>query len=65
LFPRDALGTCFKTANDRHARLSNDDPPFRKIIDSYFAFRADEDLWPQFAEYAFDNFVIRERRSKS
>jgi hypothetical protein len=29
------------------------------------AFRADEYLWWQVAEYSFDNFMIRERRSKS
>ena len=65
LFPQDALEACFKTATDLYAQLSNDDPNFKKIADSYMAFRADQYLWWQVAEYSFDNFMIRERRSKS
>ena len=65
LFPQDALEACFKTANDLYTQLSNDDPNFKKIADSYMAFRADQYLWWQVAEYSFDNFMIRERRSKS
>ena len=65
LFPQDALEACYKTANDLYAQLSNDDPNFKKIANSYMAFRADQYLWWQVAEYSFDNFMIRERRSKS
>jgi TRAP-type mannitol/chloroaromatic compound transport system substrate-binding protein len=65
LFPQDALEACYKTATDLYTQLSNDDPKFKKIADSYMAFRGDEYLWWQVAEYSFDNFMIRERRSKS
>lgn len=65
LFPQDALEACYKTANDLYAQLSNADPRFKKIADSYMAFRADQYLWWQVAEYSFDNFMIRERRSRS
>lgn len=65
LFPQDALEACYKTANDLYAQLSADDPKFKKIADSYMAFRGDQYLWWQVAEYSFDNFMIRERRSKS
>jgi TRAP-type mannitol/chloroaromatic compound transport system substrate-binding protein len=65
LFPQDALEACFKTANDLYTQLSNDDPKFKKIADSYMAFRGDQYLWWQVAEYSFDNFMIRERRGKS
>ena len=65
LFPQDVLEACYKTANDLYAQLANDDPNFKKIADSYMAFRADQYLWWQVAEYSFDNFMIRERRSKS
>jgi TRAP-type mannitol/chloroaromatic compound transport system substrate-binding protein len=65
LFPQDALEACYKTANDLYTQLSNDDPKFKKIADSYMAFRGDEYLWWQVAEYSFDNFMIRERRGKS
>ena len=65
LFPQDALEACYKTANDLYTQLSNDDPRFKKISDSYMAFRADQYLWWQVAEYSFDNFMIRQRRGKS
>jgi TRAP-type mannitol/chloroaromatic compound transport system substrate-binding protein len=65
LFPQDALEACYKTANDLYAELGGEDPKFKKIADAYAAFRGDEYLWWQVAEYSFDNFMIRERRSKS
>ena len=64
LFPQETLAACYKTANDIYAELSLENPNFKKIADSYMAFRADEYLWWQVAEYSFDNFMIRERRAK-
>ena len=64
LFPQEILEACYKTANDIYAQLSVDNPNFKKLGDSYMAFRADEYLWWQVAEYSFDNFMIRERRAK-
>jgi TRAP-type mannitol/chloroaromatic compound transport system substrate-binding protein len=64
LFSQDILEACYKSTNDLYAQLSQDNPRFKKIADSYMAFRADEYLWWQVAEYSFDNFMIRERRAK-
>lgn len=64
LFPQEALAACYKTANDIYAQLSLENANFKKLADSYMAFRADEYLWWQVAEYSFDNFMIRERRAK-
>ena len=63
LFPQDASEACFKTATDLYAQLSGENPQFKKVADAYFAFRADQYLWWQVAEYSFDNFMIRQRRS--
>jgi TRAP-type mannitol/chloroaromatic compound transport system substrate-binding protein len=38
-----------------------DNANFRTIWDSMRAFRGEEYLWFQFAEYPFDNFMIRAR----
>ena len=65
LFPQEALEACYKTATDLYAQLGADDPKFKKIADAYASFRGDEYLWWQVDEYSFDNFMIRERRSKS
>ena len=64
LFSQDILEACYKSTNDLYAQLSQDNLRFKKIADSYMAFRADEYLWWQVAEYSFDNFMIRERRAK-
>ena len=64
LFPQETLAACYKTANDIYAQLSLENANFKKLADSYMAFRADEYLWWQVAEYSFDNFMIRERRAK-
>ena len=64
LFSQDILEACYKSTNDLYAQLSQDNARFKKIADSYMAFRADEYLWWQVAEYSFDNFMIRERRAK-
>ena len=65
LFPQDVIETCYKTANDLYAQLGGENPKFKKIADSYMAFRADQYLWWQVAEYSFDNFMIRQRRARS
>jgi TRAP-type mannitol/chloroaromatic compound transport system substrate-binding protein len=65
LFPQDVLEACYKTANDLYGQLSADNPNFKKIADSYLAFRGEQYLWWQVAEYSFDNFMIRQRRTKS
>ena len=65
LFPQEVMEACFKAANDLYVELGEQDPRFKKIADSYLAFRSDQYLWWQVAEYSFDNFMIRQRRSKT
>lgn len=64
LFPQDVMEACYKAANDLYMQLGAENPAFKKLADSYFAFRSDEYLWWQVAEYSFDNFMIRQRRAK-
>ena len=65
LFSQEAMEACYKTANDLYIELGADNPRFKKMADAYFAFRSDQYLWWQVAEYSFDNFMIRQRRSKT
>ena len=65
LFPQEVMEACFKAANDLYVELGEQDPRFKKIADSYLAFRSDQYLWWQVAESSFDNFMIRQRRSKT
>ena len=65
LFPQEVLEVCYQATNDLYADLSRQNAKFRAMADSYLAFRSDEYLWWQVAEYSFDNFMIRQRRARS
>jgi TRAP-type mannitol/chloroaromatic compound transport system substrate-binding protein len=62
-FSTQIMEACLKAANEVYAETSAKNPDFKKIHDSYMAFRNDQYLWWQVAEYAFDGFQIRSRRS--
>jgi TRAP-type mannitol/chloroaromatic compound transport system substrate-binding protein len=55
------LDACLKAANEVYAETSAGNPDFKKIYDSIAAFRGDQYLWWQVAEYSYDGFMIRTR----
>ena len=60
-FSPEILEACYKAANEVYAETSAKNPDFKKIYDSYAAFRSDQYLWWQVAEYTYDTFMIRAR----
>jgi TRAP-type mannitol/chloroaromatic compound transport system substrate-binding protein len=62
-FSTAIMETCFKAANEVYADTSAKNADFKKIHDSYMAFRNEQYLWWQVAEYTFDGFQIRARRT--
>ena len=60
-FTQPVLEACYKAANEVYAETSAKNPEFKKVYDSMVAFRGDEYLWWQVAEYTFDSFQIRVR----
>ena len=60
-FSQDILEACLKAANETYDEISAKNPEFKKVWDSMKAFRNEEYLWFQVAEYTFDNFMIRAR----
>ncbi len=60
-FPQDLLEAAFKAAGDVYREISDGNPRFKAMLDAATAFRADQYLWWQVAEYTFDNFMIRQR----
>ena len=63
-FPQEVLEACYKAANEALRRdLGQERRSSRRSIDAYMAFRDDEYLWWQVAEFTFDNFMIRARAS--
>jgi TRAP-type mannitol/chloroaromatic compound transport system substrate-binding protein len=57
----DVIEAGYKAAGELYADLSGRNPDFKRLWDSMRAFRGEEYLWFQVAEYTFDNFMIRAR----
>jgi TRAP-type mannitol/chloroaromatic compound transport system substrate-binding protein len=62
-FSQSVLEACLKSANEVYAETSAKNADFKKVLDNMVAFRGDQYLWWQVAEYTFDTFQIRSRRS--
>jgi TRAP-type mannitol/chloroaromatic compound transport system substrate-binding protein len=60
-FPTPVMEACLKAANEVYAEISATNADFKKIWDNIVAFRNDEYLWWQVAEYTYDTFMIRTR----
>jgi TRAP-type mannitol/chloroaromatic compound transport system substrate-binding protein len=60
-FSVEIMEAAYKAANEIYDDLSAKNADFKKIYDSYKAFRGEEYLWFQVAEYAYDTFMIRAR----
>ncbi len=60
-FSQELLEASYKAANELYTELSAKNPDWKKLYDSYRAFRDEEYLWFQVAEYTYDNFMIRAR----
>jgi TRAP-type mannitol/chloroaromatic compound transport system substrate-binding protein len=50
---------CLKASNEVNTETSATNPSYKKVWDSITAFRRDEYLWWQVAEYGYDSFMIR------
>jgi TRAP-type mannitol/chloroaromatic compound transport system substrate-binding protein len=60
-FTQPVLDACYKSSNEVYAEISASNPEFKKIYDNIIAFRSDQYLWWQVAEYAYDSYMIRAR----
>jgi TRAP-type mannitol/chloroaromatic compound transport system substrate-binding protein len=60
-FPQPVMEACLKAANEVYTETSAGNADFKKIYDSISAFRNDQYLWWQVAEYGYDTFMIRAR----
>jgi TRAP-type mannitol/chloroaromatic compound transport system substrate-binding protein len=60
-FKPEIMEACYKAANEVYAETSAANADFKKVYESTAAFRNDQYLWWQVAEYSFDTFQIRAR----
>jgi TRAP-type mannitol/chloroaromatic compound transport system substrate-binding protein len=55
------MDASYKAANEVFAETSAANADFKKVYEAMLAFRGDQYLWWQVAEYSFDTFQIRAR----
>jgi TRAP-type mannitol/chloroaromatic compound transport system substrate-binding protein len=60
-FGQTTLEACLKASNEVYTETSAKNADFKKIYQSMAAFRGDQYLWWQVAEFSFDNFMVRAR----
>ncbi len=60
-FPQPVMEACLKASAEVNAETSATNADYKKVWDSIAAFRKDEYLWWQVAEYGYDSFMIRSR----
>jgi TRAP-type mannitol/chloroaromatic compound transport system substrate-binding protein len=60
-FSQSVMEACLKASNEVNTETSAVNADYKKIWDSIVAFRNDEYLWWQVAEYSYDTFMIRSR----
>ena len=60
-FPHEVLVACLKAADLVYAETSAQNDDFKKLYEHMAAFRKEQYLWWQVAEYAFNNFMVVEQ----
>jgi TRAP-type mannitol/chloroaromatic compound transport system substrate-binding protein len=60
-FSQAIMEAALKASNEINAEVAASNPDFKKIYESQVAFRNEEYLWWQVAEYTYDSFMIRTR----
>jgi TRAP-type mannitol/chloroaromatic compound transport system substrate-binding protein len=55
------MEACLKASNEVYTETSAKNADFKKVYENLAAFRNEEYLWWQVAEYTFDTFMIRSR----
>jgi TRAP-type mannitol/chloroaromatic compound transport system substrate-binding protein len=60
-FPQPIMEACLTASNEVNAETSASNADYKKVWESVHAFRNDEYLWWQVAEYSYDTFMIRTR----
>jgi TRAP-type mannitol/chloroaromatic compound transport system substrate-binding protein len=60
-FSQASMEAAYKASNEVNAEVSASNVDYKKIWESQQAFRNDENLWWQVAEFTYESFMIRNR----
>ncbi|HEX6114626.1 MAG TPA: TRAP transporter substrate-binding protein [Geminicoccaceae bacterium] len=64
-FSAEIMESSMQAAQEVYDELTAENADFKKIYDHMTAFRSEEYLWWQVAEYSYDTFMIRARARKT
>ncbi|MGO4706992.1 TRAP transporter substrate-binding protein [Microvirga sp. 2MCAF38] len=64
-FPKDVMEASYKTAYAHYNEIAASNPKFKKIYDSWNAFREKENTWFRIAELPFDIFTTTQNQQKN
>jgi TRAP-type mannitol/chloroaromatic compound transport system substrate-binding protein len=59
------MDACFKAANEVYTEISAKNEDFKKLWESVKVFRADQYLWLQVADSAYDTYMMIQQRKKT
>jgi TRAP-type mannitol/chloroaromatic compound transport system substrate-binding protein len=62
-FSQPIMDASWKAALEVYDETNKTNADFKKVYDSYMAFRNDQYLWWSVAEYSFDSYMVRATRS--
>ncbi len=62
-FPAEVMTAAYAAAGEVYAATAAANPEFGRVYDHLVAFRDDQYLWWQVAEYSYDGFMIRARNT--
>jgi TRAP-type mannitol/chloroaromatic compound transport system substrate-binding protein len=60
-FSQSIMEASLKASNEVNAETAAGNPDFKRVLEAMQAFRNEEYLWWQVAEYSYDTFMIRSR----
>ena len=60
-FPKETIEFAFKEAQALYSEISAKNPRWKKVFDDYSAYRKDANLWFQFTEANFDDFMQKQK----
>ncbi len=60
-FPKDLMEAAFKESQALYSEISAKNPRWKKVYDDYSAYRKDANLWFQFTEATFDDFMQKQK----
>ena len=60
-FSQPIMDACYKASLEVYDETTKANADFKKVYDNFVAFRNDQYLWWQVAEYSFDTYMIRAR----